>query len=1142
MNAPTCCLAIVLSGSIFYPANAQDPCGEGKKPLQKVTTNDNYSWFTINKIFNWYGNNGNSSYNLTSSNQGLEYPAGSGKCAVLEDGIVWGGFHKGRATPKVGGSTYRYGLQAGVIRTPGGPGESDLPIADDPTLAKYRVYRVRPDVTPGTSFDAVKEKMQGEVDLIGRYSATNANEVFQRYIQDWNEWPAKDGLPAPFKDVDGNGTYDPTKDIPGVPGAAQTLYYVANDLDSARTKNLYTSPPIGLEMHRTVWGYSLEGPLASTVFSSTVLINKSGAVLDSAFLVQWSDPDLGESGDDYAGCDVVRSLGFVYNGKLVDYVYGAAVPAAGYDLLQGPRIATGNLSDSSIFMGSYRRGYRTLPMTSFGITLCGSGVYTCPSLGSWGSDRQWYLLMNGRNIYGAEYLNPFTQTPTKFLVDGDPLTGEGWIDGWDGVHPGDRYLYLISGPFRLASGDTQEVVVALSVGQGADRISSVSVLKHQSDVAQAYFDNLLEIPVPPPSPAVISSALDGEVVLTWSEGAQATESWKSGNHAFEGYNVYQFDGPQGSGGRSKRVATFDIPNNITWIFDDVYDPESGVYLSKPVQRGSDSGIKHFWRTTTDSIHSRPIANGSRYYFGVSSYSFSRNAGGAPKQLESTPVIHEVIPQWPQGLRYTNVVGDTLKQISHDGPSTGLVVPIVCDPTALPRGGATYRVIFRGAGAALVWDLTRTSGSTIDTVARSQSDQTGSDETSLIVDGILWRVYTAPRDFRYLLTVQNAAGPITPFQQGAFSINSSGFPTTDGKNPDGANDRPDGTKQQSPGKLSASKGWGIHTGMNSPTMSTSYSYFKSRVTNADARWPVIIPYDWEIRFTAAGGKALIPAAFTGKQDYIIDVPFELWNVGINTPDNTADDYRLFPYVMDVDNSRSFNLLTKAGTDTVDLGGGGSTHSISGGANDPLTDWFYWTKPVNTTPGETGYNAILAGAQAAIDAGQDPYLGVGTNSDVLRRMVLVGWNIGAVATGPGSYTMTMPEVGTVFRIVTTKPNGAGDIFTVSIPAAEQSPEIMRADADRVNVFPNPFIGSVDPNGTAREQSVTFTHLPPRAILRIFSLAGTLVRSVDKNDTSPIWTWDLKNDYGGAIAPGMYIVYVDMPEVGVTKTLKLGILTPQ
>jgi hypothetical protein len=1137
MNTRAYYFAILLSVAIFTVANAQNPCGEEKKSLPKIATNDNYSWFTINNIFNWYGNNGNSSYNQPTANSGLEYPGGSGKGAVYEDGIVWGGFHKGRAIPKVGGSAYRYGLQAGDILTPGGPLESDLPLAGDPSLAKYRIYRVRPDVTPGTAFTTVQAKMQAEADLIGRYATTTANDVFQRYILDWNEWPAKDGLPAPYKDVNGDGRYDPAVDVPGKPGADQTLYYVANDLDAVRTRNLSFSPPIGLEMHRTVWGYTQDGPLANTVFSSSLLINKSGAALDSAFLVQWSDPDLGNAGDDFSGCDVPRNLGYVYNSQFVDNVYGVAVPAVGYDLVQGPRVATGNLSDSATFMGKYRKGYRNLPLTSFGIFVCGSSTYTDPPQGVSGADVQWYRLMNGRiSTTGSPFINPVTNAETKFILDGDPLTGEGWIDGAD-LYCGDRKIYSVSGPFRLADRDTQEVVVALSMGQGTDRISSVSVLKHQSDVIQSYYDNLMEIPLPPPAPKLAAGGLDGEVALTWSEGAQAIEAWKSAGHVFEGYNVYQCEAPQGRAGRSVRVATFDLRDNITSIFDDVFDPESGFYVPEVVQRGTDSGIKHFWSTKRDSLNARPIANGSRYYFSVTSYSFSKNPAGGPKQMESAQVIHEIIPQWAQGFRYTNIVGDTLKQITHDGPSTGSVVPIVCDPTALPRDGATYRVAFRGAGSSVTWDLIRTAGSRSDTLLRNQSDQTGSEATSLIKDGILWRVNTAPTDFQYFLTVQNAAGPIVPAEQGCLVLSASGFPLS----PTGAI-QPDGTKQQSTGKLTASQGWGIHTGMNTTSMASTYTNFKSRITNANVRWPVIVPYDWEIRFTAAGGKALIPGALTGNKDHLIDVPFELWNIGINTPDVTADDYRLFPYLMDVDNSVSFNLLTKTGTDSVDNGGGGATHSISGGSNDPFTDWFFWVKPTNTTPGQAGYNEILAGVQAAITSGQDPYMRAGTNGDIMRRMVLVGWNMGSVATGPSSYAMTMPEAGTVFRIVTTKPNAAGDVFTVNVPAAQQNPAIVRADADRVNVFPNPFIGSVDPNSDNREQFVTITHLPPRAIIRIFTLAGTLVRSVEKNDTSPIWVWDLKNDHGGVIASGMYIVYVDMPEVGLTKRLKLGIITPQ
>ena len=149
------------------------------------------------------------------------------------------------------------------------------------------------------------------------------------------------------------------------------------------------------------------------------------------------------------------------------------------------------------------------------------------------------------------------------------------------------------------------------------------------------------------------------------------------------------------------------------------------------------------------------------------------------------------------------------------------MPIVCNPTAITtrRGDVQCGIPGTGSAHGLGSDPDLPAPGPIRSV-RNQSDQTGSDATSLIVDGILWRVFTAPPDFKYFLTVKNAAGPIVPAEQGAFAFNSSGFPLT----PTGA-DRPDPTKQQSPGKLTASKGWGIHTGMNSPTMSSSYSYFK-----------------------------------------------------------------------------------------------------------------------------------------------------------------------------------------------------------------------------------------------------------------------------------------------------------------------------
>lgn len=112
----------------FAGVNAKD----NAQGIQKTSGNDVYRPFLINNVFNYYGNNGDGSYNkFSSSNEGFEFYKGTGKTIVFEDGVVWGGYHKGRASAKVGGSVYRHGLQAGPIVSYG-TATTD-PVADDPS-------------------------------------------------------------------------------------------------------------------------------------------------------------------------------------------------------------------------------------------------------------------------------------------------------------------------------------------------------------------------------------------------------------------------------------------------------------------------------------------------------------------------------------------------------------------------------------------------------------------------------------------------------------------------------------------------------------------------------------------------------------------------------------------------------------------------------------------------------------------------------------------------------------------------------------------------------------------------------------------------------------------------------------------------
>ncbi len=487
-------LTIACLGAVLSPASGGNAGHRGVVSVLTTSGDDLYRPFLINNVFNYYGNNGDGSYNKFSTlNEGFEFTKGSGKTTVYEDGIIWGGYHKGRTTPKVGGSVYRHGLEAGPIVV-NGTATTD-PVGDDPTNPANRIYRVRPDITPATPFASVQSKIAAEeTAYIARYESYSDQDIYNQYINDWNQWPAAQGAPFTYGKDSNNvqrtsGPYDPRYDVPGKPGADQTLWFVANDCNAARVVFLAGSPVIGLEMQRTIWGYKRAGALGQTIFVSTLLINKSGAAIDTMFIAQWADPDLGDGGDDFVGCDTTRNLGYVYNGKPTDAVYGTAVPAVGFDMIQGP-VVRGGAGDTSAFRSGKYPGFKNLPMTSFTFTTQGIVSFMDPVQGV-GGDVQWYRLLTGTIAgSGAPFIDPTTNQPTKFCLSGDPVTQTGWRDGMGGLTPQDRRLCIASGPFTMAPGDTQEIVVALIAGLGADYLSSVSVLRTNDDGVQSAYNTM----------------------------------------------------------------------------------------------------------------------------------------------------------------------------------------------------------------------------------------------------------------------------------------------------------------------------------------------------------------------------------------------------------------------------------------------------------------------------------------------------------------------------------------------------------------------------------------------------------------------------------------------------------------------------
>jgi hypothetical protein len=660
-----------------------------------AVTNPAETVININNIAYWIVKDGGATIERSPNGTTVDYPKGTGGL-VYEDGIVWGAkvSDDGSQRVRVGGNTYYHGTKAGKVLF---NSSGDVIGSEQPSLR--HAWRVRRDYkTADLEADAAT--------FFATSSPTEAQvaDVFDDYEHDWNNWPAEDG--APFDDVDGDGAYDPTVDVPGYPGADQTVWVVANDVplivdangDSVgyneTTLPLYGAEAIGIELQMTLWAYNFgpSEPLGNIVFKNARLIytglpgGPADAVLDTMYITQWSDPDLGTYTDDYVGSDVDLSLGYVYNGNANDGVfngiYGLPVPAGGYDFLQGPITADGD----------------TLGMTSFTYFGAGSSI-SDPDLDDYNGSLQFFNLMEGflpRPEYPEQtpWTDLSTGEDTKFVLSGDPVTGTGWVDGVQ-LPPGDRRLVMTSGPYEMALGDTQDVVVALIGGHGQDNISSVTVLKFHDQFAQYAYDNKFVLPSTPATPKAKAVEMDGEVLIDWSydlDAVAATEDVISQGFEFEGYNVYQLPLAGSPLSEGKKVATYDRVNLVQTIFDPGVDATTGFIVEQPKQQGTNSGIKRYFTTDRDALRGRPMSNGITYYFAITAYSFLAHNEGSPfKTLESSPIVVSVTPHTTNpGVELVSGYGESVETV-HTGTAGGDVSVQVINQDDL--NGHDYVVFF-----------------------------------------------------------------------------------------------------------------------------------------------------------------------------------------------------------------------------------------------------------------------------------------------------------------------------------------------------------------------------------------------------------------------------------------------------------------
>ena len=1088
-----------------------------QKTTAPMTDYVNRTLVNIGQVAMWIYADGTSA-NEPNGNSGLYFPRGSSPTTpfIFQDGLIWGGKINDGLDPviRVGGQAYSTGTVPGAILSKG--------VGEDLNDSKnvYRIWRVRRDFATVADEDLILDA--AEVFFVSPTTITSAEIQTLRniYRNDWVDWPAYKG--APFYDADGDGQYNPQFDAdgnpilfpladePGYANADQVVWLICNDLNSAQSIGLYGSPPMGMEMQLTCWAYKRTDAVGNVIFKEFRLIYKgraetpNNAIIDSMYVCQWSDPDLGEAGDDFAGCDTLLSLGYCYNASSQDIVYSQAgfpPPAGGYDFFAGPRVP--DPGSTAIWHLKKIDGYRNLPMTSFAFFAAGQIDSDPDRGGPYQGTEQWWNLLRGfrpRPIAPAEpWTNPITGERTMFRVPGDPVAGTGWLD----ANAGDRRILLVSGPFNMAFGDTTETVIAVLGAMGSDRLSSVSVLKFYDRFAQEAFDVLFELPKAPPAPRLLSSEYNGRIFLNWGNDAaavDAVENFEDKGFVFEGYNVYQLPTAGAAVSMGVKLATFDVANEVTSITQESFDVNSGLVLNLPVQIGKNSGISRSMFINYDRFRDKPLANGRTYYFAVTSYSYNPDPDATIKSLESTLAVAAVVPQTAKpGVRFAVDAGDLL-DVAHTGPSDGIVTALALDPAKMT--GDDYKVTFGLLDGETVWNLVNVTKNS--NVLTNQTNQSG-DDNYLITEGVQVIVEGPPPGVK---PGDMFAYPDDPSKWG-WDIPSGArrftWASSDGLHFEGFRGA---LGWAQPGTF-----WG--SGYTCPATSLKKVLLKLATVDADGNFnenDENVSYAY--RYLRGAGAAPAKPEFApfikqpgggyAFQDFAKSAPLSAWDV------------------TDPDNPRRLIL-------------GYLENNQPGG----LVDGKYWPPFYGDAD-----NVAAAGPREWLWIFDDDYSETSNpayETDIISieapimywatwgRRAAVAWSQG----GTGEDQLI---------IYPNLPNSPLDEFTFKTFAPAFALTDAQADVALINVFPNPYYGFNIVERSAFNRFLTFSHMPQKATIRIFSLAGILVQTIEKDDASQFTTWNLQNQEGLPVASGVYIAYIDLPDVGKTKTLKIALVREQ
>lgn len=684
----------------------------------------------------------------------------------------------------------------------------------------------------------------------------------------------------------------------------------------------------------------------------------------------------------------------------------------------------------------------------------------------------------------------------------------------------DNVFIYGSGPFILEPGESQRFSIALMMGLDFDDLVSNAL------ISQQIFENDYRFAQPPKKPNLVAVPDKGKVTLYWdSESEQSFDPFIARANPdstqrgfdFEGYRIYRsrdwsFNDTKtitDSRGIPFLSVPLEQPNGLDaqWDLINQYEGLSDIeYAGRGVRfdLGKNTGLVHSY------VDSNNVIDGVTYFYAVTAYDRGdENADIPPSETQRTIQRDAVTREFtfdvntaaatPGGPAngYVDAFldnGDGNNAIQEAGDATGRVSVDFLNPL-LVKDNYVYNVQFEDIDP----------DSTSETIAFSILDLQETTSNFVARDTFFVR-------FGACCPVQEGTAVLSEISGG--SIDASLYEI----------DYPNGRiRGVAPGNLPEGKSYSITYKVKPVSASTSINGEDDTPTFDGVRISVNNEATGLDSLSSAGGRSGFTIRESGTNFSDETTQIGMAEVGNPQPYPSDFEFRFVNY----DTTADGNLVNPA--DSSSLGNVRTPFTIVDVATGERVEFFI---------------AEAAGLRNNRWDWQETINLIRPNATVITQTTYRVKFSPPVDTAGVADTPVYPGNGDVFLLFSTKPFDTEDRYTFTTKAVRFDDAAAREQMDDIIVVPNPYISFSATEiagvrtGDRDDRKVQFRNLPERCTIRIYTIVGELIATLDKNDPSNFLDWNLLSFESQEIAYGVYIYHVDAPGVG-TKIGRLAIL---